>query len=180
MILATGIVEELDLAAYGLQYLDVDPLAIAIGWGDEPTFVQWRSIERTLDGLARTSPDVAASYRRYLDVALPVARLLLAVQGSRATIGPAVWGVAPDAPGTGLAAAGFTMRPSAGSHVLSLEVLWTPYALAEGLGRLGRQPELSRYRTAVNCLFTTGAATFPGAGVWGASGRNAAETVLAA
>lgn len=39
-------------------------------------------------------------------------------------------------------------------------------------------PELTRYRTPVNGLYLTGAATFPGAGVWGASGRNAALTVL--
>jgi phytoene dehydrogenase-like protein len=39
-------------------------------------------------------------------------------------------------------------------------------------------PELTRYRTPVDGLFLTGAATFPGAGVWGASGRNAALTVL--
>jgi phytoene dehydrogenase-like protein len=30
----------------------------------------------------------------------------------------------------------------------------------------------------VKGLYITGAATFPGAGVWGASGRNAAMTVL--
>lgn len=41
-----------------------------------------------------------------------------------------------------------------------------------------RQPELTRYETAVPGLFLTGAATFPGAGVWGASGRNCALTVL--
>ncbi len=41
-----------------------------------------------------------------------------------------------------------------------------------------RQPELTRYETAVAGLYLTGAATFPGAGVWGASGRNAALTVL--
>jgi phytoene dehydrogenase-like protein len=41
-----------------------------------------------------------------------------------------------------------------------------------------RQPELTRYETPVEGLFLTGAATFPGAGVWGASGRNAALTVL--
>jgi phytoene dehydrogenase-like protein len=120
--------------------------------------------------------------------------------------------------------------------VLSLEVLWTPYALRGGwpgsaepwswLERLaelcqpgllgsvrawramtppdyerefalprgyapsfpggvvaalaGRQPELSRYRTPVQGLYLTGAGTFPGAGVWGASGRNAARVVLAA
>ncbi|MEY4340460.1 MAG: putative beta-carotene ketolase, partial [Actinomycetota bacterium] len=39
-------------------------------------------------------------------------------------------------------------------------------------------PELTRYETAVNGLYLTGAATFPGAGVWGASGRNAATVVL--
>lgn len=41
-----------------------------------------------------------------------------------------------------------------------------------------RNPELTRYHTAVAGLYLTGAATFPGAGVWGASGRNAALTVL--
>jgi len=41
-----------------------------------------------------------------------------------------------------------------------------------------RQPEVTRYETPVEGLFLTGAATFPGAGVWGASGRNAALTVL--
>jgi phytoene dehydrogenase-like protein len=39
-------------------------------------------------------------------------------------------------------------------------------------------PELVRYRTALRGLYLTGAATFPGAGVWGASGRNCASVVL--
>jgi phytoene dehydrogenase-like protein len=43
---------------------------------------------------------------------------------------------------------------------------------------LGRQPELTRYETPVRGLYLTGAATFPGAGVWGASGRNAAAVIL--
>ncbi len=41
-----------------------------------------------------------------------------------------------------------------------------------------KNPELTRYETPVKGLYLTGAATFPGAGVWGASGRNAALTVL--
>ncbi len=41
-----------------------------------------------------------------------------------------------------------------------------------------KDPELTRYETAVGGLFLTGAATFPGAGVWGASGRNCAAVVL--
>jgi phytoene dehydrogenase-like protein len=44
---------------------------------------------------------------------------------------------------------------------------------------LNSQPELTRYRTPIEGLFLTGAATFPGAGVWGASGKNAAITILA-
>jgi phytoene dehydrogenase-like protein len=40
-------------------------------------------------------------------------------------------------------------------------------------------PELTHYDTAIGGLYLTGAATFPGAGVWGASGRNCATVVLA-
>jgi phytoene dehydrogenase-like protein len=43
---------------------------------------------------------------------------------------------------------------------------------------LGRRPELTRYETPIPGLYLTGAATFPGAGVWGASGRNAATVIL--
>ncbi|MCL9761422.1 FAD-dependent oxidoreductase [Frankia sp. AiPa1] len=156
MVLASGIVEELELGAYGLRYLDVDPMGIAIGWGDEPVFVQWRSVERTLDGLASAHPAAADAYRRYLTVALPAARLVQAVQQARpaapaiagsvarcrlrgaATVlawaraslqgvlgsfglppwliaaahtgGPAVWGLAPDVPGSGIGALGFALR----------------------------------------------------------------------
>lgn len=42
----------------------------------------------------------------------------------------------------------------------------------------GIDPELTRYHTPVKGLYLTGAATFPGAGVWGASGRNAALTII--
>lgn len=43
---------------------------------------------------------------------------------------------------------------------------------------LGREPELTRYHTPVKGLFLTGAATFPGAGVWGSSGRSTATTII--
>jgi beta-carotene ketolase (CrtO type) len=42
-----------------------------------------------------------------------------------------------------------------------------------------KSPELTRYETPVKGLYLTGAATFPGAGIWGASGRNAALRILA-
>jgi phytoene dehydrogenase-like protein len=127
-----------------------------------------------------------------------------------------------------------TMRLADGSHVLSLEVLYTPYALEggweqtreperwldnfarlvqpgwrDGISRYrtmtplryereffmprghatafaggpvaalrGKDRELTRYETPVNGLYLTGAATFPGAGVWGAPGRNAAHVII--
>ena len=43
---------------------------------------------------------------------------------------------------------------------------------------LGRNRELSRYRTPIDGLYLSGAGTYPGAGIFGASGRNAATTVL--
>jgi len=43
---------------------------------------------------------------------------------------------------------------------------------------LGKDRELTRYVTPVEGMFMTGAATFPGAGVWGASGRNCAAVIL--
>ena len=43
---------------------------------------------------------------------------------------------------------------------------------------LNSQPELTRYTTPIKGLYLTGDATFPGAGVWGASGKNAAQTIL--
>jgi phytoene dehydrogenase-like protein len=43
---------------------------------------------------------------------------------------------------------------------------------------LGREPELTRYETPIKGLYLTGAATYPGAGVWGAAGRNAATVIL--
>ncbi|MEH3054320.1 MAG: NAD(P)/FAD-dependent oxidoreductase [Patulibacter minatonensis] len=44
---------------------------------------------------------------------------------------------------------------------------------------VGRDRELTRYRTPVPGLYLSGAGTFPGAGVSGAPGRNAAQVALA-
>ncbi|MFV2038815.1 MAG: phytoene desaturase family protein, partial [Acidimicrobiales bacterium] len=126
-----------------------------------------------------------------------------------------------------------SMQLDPGVHVLSLEVLFTPYSLAGGwpgsaeperwleqwatfvepgaldavtawramtpdryeaefsmfrghtpsyagspLAALGGyQRELTRYRTPIWGLYLSGAGTYPGAGVFGASGRNAADVV---
>jgi beta-carotene ketolase (CrtO type) len=130
-----------------------------------------------------------------------------------------------------------SMRLPSGEHVLSLETLFAPYALAdswvgnraeperwlEGFGTLvepgflesvqrwrvvtpadyevdlgqprgqalsyglpplqavlGLERDLTRYETMLPGLYLTGVATYPGGGVWGAPGRNAAGVVARA
>ncbi|MEM7287876.1 MAG: hypothetical protein AAF480_16105 [Actinomycetota bacterium] len=51
------------------------------------------------------------------------------------------------------------------------------YAGAPLAALLGRERELTRYRTPIDGLYLSGAATFPGAGVFGAAGRNTADVV---
>ncbi len=53
-----------------------------------------------------------------------------------------------------------------------------PLAVITGGMGSGRHPELTKYETPIDGLYLTGAATFPGAGVWGAPGRNAAHVIL--
>lgn len=127
-----------------------------------------------------------------------------------------------------------TMSPGGGRHILSLEMLFTPYALAGGwpgsdeprrwfdvanrfwephleprdhewramtpdiyesefhmprghapsyvaspLSTLmGKAREVSRYRGPIKGLYLSGAGTWPGAGIFGAPGRNAAQALL--
>ncbi len=125
------------------------------------------------------------------------------------------------------------MQPKPDQHVLSLEVLFTPYSLEGGWpdsdeparwlelldgfmapgtlqidrwrsmtpdryeaefrmhrghtpsyagpplrALVGRQREATRYRSPIDGLYLSGAGTFPGAGVFGASGRNSADAVI--
>ena len=126
-----------------------------------------------------------------------------------------------------------TLKTSSGEHILSLEVLFTPYSIqggwdnsseprrwldiwnslmgSEGSEKIeewrvmtpknyenefsmhrghtpsfgtsplstffGRDKELTRYKTSIEGLYLSGAATYPGAGIVGISGRNAAYVV---
>jgi phytoene dehydrogenase-like protein len=77
LVLATPIVEELDLARFGLRYLAVDPAQLSLGWDGWPPWFLFRDPQRTLDGLALVHPDEVENYRRYLRVATPAAELVL-------------------------------------------------------------------------------------------------------
>ncbi len=73
----TPVIEDLDLARFGLRYLDVEPAQIATAWSSGPAWAQYHDTERTLDELARTHPGQVDGYRRYLRAALPAARMIL-------------------------------------------------------------------------------------------------------
>lgn len=166
------LIDELDLAAHGLHYLDLDLTMVALSWSPDAPLLQFHDVDRTLDALRAALPDQVDGYRRFVRAATPVAELVveLAQQtpGPRAALGqlarhraeglgtllrwsrrsvaqvlrqyftsesimgavvaggPAVWGVSPHAPGSGLGALRLVMphlvqpgRPVGGSGKLT-------------------------------------------------------------
>lgn len=70
------------------------------------------------------------------------------------------------------------MTPDVYEREFNLHRGHTPAYQGSPLATLrGKDPELSRYRTPLEGLYLTGAGTFPGAGIFGAAGRNAASVV---
>lgn len=149
MVRSIPLMEELALAEHGLEYIDLDPGSVLLGWESGGPFPIFHSVDRTLDALAITHPGQVDNYRRYAKVAVPVAELIVEMAGRRPTgpslirgalghaaalptlltwmrrsvgdvlrsffddaailgpavaAGPAVWGVSPETPGTGLGA----------------------------------------------------------------------------
>lgn len=75
----TPIADELDLAAHGLEYLDIDPAQHNVSWdgGPGPLWSHHRSVDETLESLGAAFPDEVEAYRRYASAALPAMRLLV-------------------------------------------------------------------------------------------------------
>ena len=184
MVRSVPLREELGLDRYGLEYIDMDPGMVARGWDAAGPVPIRHSVEATLEALAITHPEEVANYRRYADVAVPAAELIMSLaaeppatlnllrraigrrstpaaltvlQWSRRSVGdvlrsffssedllgpamaagPAVWGLSPETPGTGLGAlawafkhVGVTGRPVGGSGALTDAVA----AAFEGFG----------------------------------------------
>ena len=156
MVRAMPFIEELDLAAHGLRYLEADPASVQMSLSGKAPWLFFSDAERTIESIARHRPAAAAAYRRYLADARPVAELMLELgtgeastpamltalarrrgkgaarllRWSRASAtdvlgsyfddealimpamanGPTVWGVSPDAAGTGMAGALYALR----------------------------------------------------------------------
>lgn len=172
MIRAMPVIDELDLAAHGLQYLEAGAGFLNVFHDDSPPWASFHEVERQLDSLAVSYPSQVDGYRRYLDDAMPVAELVIAMARTKpstsgmvgtalrrrangaarlldwsrrsaedvfaryfddwhvtmpvVSTGPTVWGAHPSWPGTGLAAAAFatrhlikTGRPVGGSGALT-------------------------------------------------------------
>ena len=77
LVRAMPIADELGLADHGLRYLDVDPVGVQRFWDGHTPWVEWHSLEATLDGLRRTYPGEVDGYRRFVTAARPVAELLV-------------------------------------------------------------------------------------------------------
>lgn len=189
MVRAMPFMEDLDLAAHGLRYVEADPATVYLDHGGSPPWLFFNDAERTIESIARHRPAQAKAYRRYLADARPVAQLVfemgtgaastprmlatvLARRGkgaarllrwSRASAldvlkhyfddealvmpgisnGPTVWGVAPEAAGTGMAGALYAMRhmvktgrPVGGSGALT-DALAASFTAAGGQLRCG-------------------------------------------
>ncbi len=73
----TPVIDELDLAAHGLQYLDVEPSQLNVTWDDPKPWPIFHDIDRTIDALTLLHPREVEGYRHYLKAALPAVRLVL-------------------------------------------------------------------------------------------------------
>lgn len=81
MINMTSIPAELDLAAVGLEYQEMDPFSVAVH-ADGRRVRFFRSVEATVASIAESSAEEARAYARFMDVAFPLVRVILpAIRG---------------------------------------------------------------------------------------------------
>jgi phytoene dehydrogenase-like protein len=76
MLNMTSIPTELALDSAGLVYQEMDPFSVAV-FADGRIVRFHRSIERTLESIAEVSPDEARRYEAFMDVAIPIVRMIL-------------------------------------------------------------------------------------------------------
>ena len=77
MIRAMPLLDELDLKDHGLTYLESEISAVHSSYEPNNSWVFRHHVDEHLDTLAKTHPAWVESYRKYLDDALPVARLVI-------------------------------------------------------------------------------------------------------
>jgi phytoene dehydrogenase-like protein len=170
LFVAMPIREELELARFGLRYLEIDPVQLSLGWDGWTPWFQFRDVDRTLEGLRLTHPEETDGYRRYLRAARPLAELVLEMSTAVPTL-PNVARRVLDRRGRGVATLLRWSRRSVAQVVRSFfqtDALRTP-VIATGPAVWGRSPHSPR--TGLGAL---GYAMKHTTGVWrpeGGSGR---------
>jgi len=66
MIHQTGIVEELELEQYGLEYIEMDPIMSYPLPEDSGVIHFFRDLDRTLESIGRTAPEDVENYREFI------------------------------------------------------------------------------------------------------------------
>jgi phytoene dehydrogenase-like protein len=75
MVHQTGIVDELNLREYGLEYCEMDPWATyPLPDGSGRAICFHKSLEETVESIAAVAPEDAAAYRTFIERWTPVAR----------------------------------------------------------------------------------------------------------
>jgi len=67
MIHQTGIIEELELTKYGLEYIDMDPIMsypVPTGKG---VIHFWKDVERTLESISKVAPEDVQNYKEFVN-----------------------------------------------------------------------------------------------------------------
>jgi phytoene dehydrogenase-like protein len=77
MVRNTPIVEELGLTTLGLDYLDVEPGMVNLMWDGGKPWALFKDVDRTLESISMAYPSQVEAYKRYLEVAMPIARIVL-------------------------------------------------------------------------------------------------------
>ncbi len=67
MIHQTGIIEELELHHYGLDYIDMEPMMSYPVPGEKKVIHFFKDLNRTLDSIAKTAPEDVENYRDFVD-----------------------------------------------------------------------------------------------------------------
>jgi phytoene desaturase len=77
LIHGTPVVADLNLEAYGLDYIDIDPLFWA-PYPDGSHITIWKDVDKTCESIAAVSPADAEAYRRFVDEWTPMAEGMVA------------------------------------------------------------------------------------------------------
>ncbi|MCH2449505.1 MAG: NAD(P)/FAD-dependent oxidoreductase [Gracilimonas sp.] len=67
MIHQTGIIEELELEKYGLEYIDMDPIMSYPVHTGKGVIHFWKDVDRTLESISKVAPEDVKNYQEFIE-----------------------------------------------------------------------------------------------------------------